>query len=626
MSCFNMFRLSMPLVLLFSLLPGSKASGNALDDAKRALTQGQRDLTRAQDAVKKATDAVTNATKVFNQSRISLDGAINGLRLAEKNAGYAHGLVVQAQTAFTKASEELGRLHSDLTVKQDALTAAKRLVDGLLTSSIVLYDMKWTIRVEYNSVTSSFNAWAELPDGLKITSSALSAAFRGDVPLPEIDPTELLTTAFGFQLDRQCDFDDVIAKIYRNAGANASVYVSTRGLAELLSPEHLADAGVKAVLSGGSTIEGSADEIATGCLNELNGAYAFLQQTASTEADKLLDNIMEAILKGSELDTPTVQIKLFRAQMKYTVKPTGGALQILKYIPSLQKKISQLGLTYSYPRLGFAIVVKNRPVAARGTLQASVGSAKSPSPNSLRLALTSWELPSVGTCGTTSGGIDPTALVSDSLETMAKGIDYSTLQIDTTFPYCLDLRGTPVGKELERLAGNLKIGNQGTATVSRLSFNFHTGQVSAVIDLDAKDVTTLEKAISYAGKTVEDVSSDAVRSWKAAEADVEKVRQQINAATVSVSAASTNLAKRTNDLHVAQDTVNVAKLTWTKATVAVNDAVAMENHRNDDLRNARNAVAQVQSRINDARKLIDHLSHLIPSPPTINHFFGHHHH
>jgi hypothetical protein len=608
----------------FLMAPGSRAEADALEDAKRALTRGQRDLTSAQAAVKKAADAVTDAARLVNQSKTALDRSIVALNNAEKNSGSAHDLVVQAQTAFTKASEELGRLRSDLTAKQNALDAAKSLVDRLLLSSIVLYDMKWTIRIEYNSVTSSFNAWAELPDGLKVTSSALSAAFRGDVPLPEIDPTELIATAFGFQVDRQCDFDAVVAKIYGDAGAGASVYVSTRGLAELLSPEHLADAGVKAVLSGGSTIEGSADEIATGCLNELNGAFAFLQQTASTEANRLLDNIMDAILTGSELDTPTVQIKLFQARMDYVVKPTDGALAMLNYIPSLQKKITQLGLKYSYPRLGFAIIVKNRPVATRGTLQARVGSAKSLSPNALKLALPAASY-QVLELALTSGGIDPMALVSNSLETMVKGIDFSTLPIDTTFPYCLDLRGTALGKELERLAGDLKIGNQATAKLSRLSFNFHTGQISTIIDLDAKDVTTLEKAISLAGKTVEDVSSDAVRSRKAAEADVEKVRQQINAATMNVGAASTNLAKRSNDLHVAQDAVNSAKSTWGKAAAAENAAVAMENHRNDDLRNARSAMAQVQSRINDAQKLIDHLSHLIPSPPPIRHFFGHHH-
>ena len=68
-----------------------------------------------------------------------------------------------------------------------------------------------------------------------MTSSAIKAAFHGDVPLPEIDPAEMVATAFGFQLDRQCTFDDAVAKVYRDAGSNASVYVSD-GLAELLDP------------------------------------------------------------------------------------------------------------------------------------------------------------------------------------------------------------------------------------------------------------------------------------------------------------------------------------------------------------------------------------------------------
>ncbi len=611
-----MFRLRFSLISfvfcsVFCLLPGSRASANPLDDAKRALAQAQRDLNSAKDAVNRAANAYNAAVADVNRRQHDLSQALATLQAKERTLGSDHDLLIAAQHAFTQASDEVARLRNDLNVKQNALNAAESFVNRLLASDIVLYDMKWSIRIEYNSSTGSFNAWAELPDGLKVTSSAIKAAFHGDVPLPEIDPAEMVATAFGFQLDRQCTFDDAVAKVYRDAGSNASVYVSTRGLAELLSPEHAADATVKAVISGGSTIEGSFDEVAQGCLDELNGAYTFLRQTASNEADKLLSNLMDAMITGANLDSPTVQIKPFVAQMNYTVRLTDGSKQLLKYLPSLQKQIDKVGLTYSFPRPGFAVVVKNHPVPVRSALRTQIGTIKSLDPQALKTALpaASYQLlePVLS-----SGSVDPTATITASLESLFKNLDYSALSVDAAFPYCLELSGTPVQTELERLTRNLKIGNQGQAKVSRLSFNFHTGQVSVALDMQAKDVTTLQAALKIVGKTIEEVSDDAVRTWKTAIADVEKAREKVDDAVKTLNAESAVVAKRTSDLFNAQTAVNAATAARNGAKNLLDGALVMENHRSDDLRNARKALADVQSRIGDLERLIQRLSHLIP--------------
>jgi hypothetical protein len=614
---------SLPLVLLLCLLPGLKASANPLDDARRGLAQAPRDLGGANAALSLALNGYNVAQHLVTQRKADLAQAIATLQNKERALGLAHDALVAAQRALAQASDKLGGLRADLAVKQSALAAAESSVTRLLDSNIVLYDMKWSIFIEYNSMAGSFNAWAELPDGLKVTSSAITAAFHGNVPLPEIEPAEMLATAFGFELDRQCTFDNVVANIYADAGSDAVVFTSTRGLSELLSPEHAADATVKAVISGGSTIEGSLDEVATGCLNELNSAYAFLQQSASSEADTLLGNLMDAMITGTKLDTPTVQIKPFVAQMNYTVKLTDGAQQLLKYIPALQQNPAPVGLTFSFPRPGFAIVVKSHPVPTRTALRAQIGTIKSLSPTALKAALpsASYQLlePAL-----TSGSVDPTALITASLETLFKNINYTSMTIDPVYPYCLDLRGTPVQTELERLAGLLKIGNQGEANLSRLSFNFHTGQVSIAIDLRAMDQTTLQKAITLAGKTVDDVSDDSVRTWKAAVAEVANARQQIDAEVKNVSSASDLVARRTGQMVAAHSAVTTAQSMLDRARGLWDDAVGAALHRADDLRNARKAVAQAQSRIGDLENLINRLSHVIP-PISRPHPFPHLH-
>ena len=186
-----------------------------------------------------------------------------------------------------------------------------------------------------------------MPDGLNLPSSAITAAFHGDIPLPEVNPVEMLGASLGFQVEGTCNFDDVTAKIYQEAGSNARVYVSTRALAEVLSPEHAADATTKAILSGGSTIKGTTDELARACLNELNGAYAFLQQAAAAEPQKILGNVMAAILTGKRVETASLEIKPFVAEMNYTVRAAGSS-DLLNYLPELQKKIDNLGMTFPF--------------------------------------------------------------------------------------------------------------------------------------------------------------------------------------------------------------------------------------------------------------------------------------
>ena len=114
-------------------------------------------------------------------------------------------------------------------------------------------------------------------------------------------------------------------------------------------------------------------------------------------------------------------------------------------------------------------------------------------------------------------------LIAPGLEKLFRDLDYSKLAVDQARPFCLDLRRTPVGKEIERLAAKLRMGNEGEATLSRLTFNLHTGQVFAAIDLTARDRTSLQQAINLVGKSVNDLSDETVRNWKASLVDVEKL-------------------------------------------------------------------------------------------------------
>jgi hypothetical protein len=606
--------LAAPIVAVCLLILAPTVHADPLTDAKRALDQASRDLRNANDTVTQANTAfnqalasvsrynqnLTNATAAFGRAENALSGAQNALNVA-------HGVL-------TQATNELSRARADFTNAQQKLTVAEGLMNALLDANLTLYDMQWSVSVEYNALTGSFTSWATFPDGLKVTSSALAEALHGGVPLPEIEPAEALGTALGFKLDKNCTFDTEVASIYQNAGAGASVYVSTRGLSELLSPEHAADASIKAVLSGGSTLEGALDEVARACLSEVNAVRAFLQQVAPTEADKLFGNVMQAIISGTKFESPTVSIHPFTAKMDYTVEVAGGAIALLKYLPNLQKDVDKLHATFSFPRAGFAVIVKSSPVPTRTALHSAIGTVHAIDPNVLRSALSEGSVQLLQVALTADA--DPMTVVSSAIETALKNLDLSTIPIDPAFPYCLDLKGTAVGTALDRLLKNLVIGKQGAATISRFNINFHSGQVSAVVDLRAKDSSSLRDALKLVEKVTTDIDDASLRAWKTATNDLEAVRQQVDVITNRVADASTVVNTRANAMIAAQNAANRAKLVRDRAQGLLNDAEAMENHRAQDLRNARKAVVQVQSRINSLQRLIRQLTPRIP-PITI---------
>src|SRR5262249_20857410 len=148
---------------------------------------------------------------------------------------------------------------------------------------LVLYDMKWSVFAEWNLRTSAFNTWGLMPKGIELTSAELYSVFQGKPTIPSWDRLELLNGCLGSKFERQCDFEMLAKKYDRDAAPTDRVYVSTRGLAELLAAGQFAGSRPRAVFSGGSTIEGSAVELASGCLRELNAVHAFLQDAAPDE-------------------------------------------------------------------------------------------------------------------------------------------------------------------------------------------------------------------------------------------------------------------------------------------------------------------------------------------------------
>ena len=83
----------------------------------------------------------------MNRRQHDLSQALAVLQSRERTLGATHDLLIAAQHASLRPLTKL-RLRNDLNVKQNALNAAESFVNRLLASDIVLYDMKWLIRIE----------------------------------------------------------------------------------------------------------------------------------------------------------------------------------------------------------------------------------------------------------------------------------------------------------------------------------------------------------------------------------------------------------------------------------------------------------------------------------------------
>jgi hypothetical protein len=491
------------------LAPGSRAAERLVDNEKSALGRAERELTKARDELHRAQQELDKATETVAKSEKRLDIAIKCIQVSKDEWGSQHKALVAAQNEVRRGTDNVERIREELDRKRKVEEGLRILRDRVLATEIDLYDMRLSLVIEYNAMTGSFNSWAETPQGPKITSSAISAAFSGGVPLPQFDRAEMLKASLAARVERECTFDDEVARIHRGVADNTRVYVSSRGLSELLASEHAIDGVWKGVLSGLTTTGGSADEVVNGCLRELNAAYAFLQETAPKEADELLKHILPAMLTHDHWETPTVQMRAFRGQMKYTVKQ-GDVTRLMQFLPGLGKKNADIGKTLSVPRHGFALFVRaTAPAGMPKDLKARLGTFKTVGPEVFKSLFhgESYRMlePALARV------VDVSTVIAPGMSKLFRDFDYSRVTHDEKDLSLLDLRKTSISKEFESFAAtNLRIGNCGSARVSRLTFNRQTGQAVIVIDLTAKQRSTLTEAIHVAKKSVEDVNDETV--------------------------------------------------------------------------------------------------------------------
>ena len=222
--------------------PGNLA--RRIHDAENAVSNANTNVNRVASALANArTAAVAQAAILANASRRRVD--------SENVVTVARSLFAAASKKVSDETTHIASLTSDLNLKKTAAAVAQDAVNQLLAKKINLYDMSWSVSVNYNLRSDMQNAWAEFPEGLKFSSSGIESAFQGQLTFPDVNPVDLLGLSLGVTATQHSTYPDEVTKLYEALGPGERLYVSGNGLAELMSPEHFANAGVDAVVSGG---------------------------------------------------------------------------------------------------------------------------------------------------------------------------------------------------------------------------------------------------------------------------------------------------------------------------------------------------------------------------------------
>jgi chromosome segregation ATPase len=95
---------------------------------------------------------------------------------------------------------------------------------------------------------------------------------------------------------------------------------------------------------------------------------------------------------------------------------------------------------------------------------------------------------------------------------------------------------------------------------------------------------------------------------------MEKVREEVDRATNRYGAKVQEVAKRAAELDDANRDFNIANSEWKSAKGLFDEANRAVSHSTDDLNSAKKAFALAESRRNDLKKHIEHLTFISTRP------------
>src|SRR5262249_42340022 len=151
-----------------SLFSGEKDLANPVEDAKRLLDRANHSLDEAEKRFKQSEQSFNQATAIAEDWQRRLTRAMTDVDRRILAVSQSRDSIISAEKTAVQLTNQVTGLHARLKHAEDV---QKAIHEKLLDAEIVLYDMKWSVFAEWNLKTNDFNAWAEMPRGIELTST-----------------------------------------------------------------------------------------------------------------------------------------------------------------------------------------------------------------------------------------------------------------------------------------------------------------------------------------------------------------------------------------------------------------------------------------------------------------------
>lgn len=172
----------------------------------------------------------------------------------------------------------------------DTLTRLPIPNDGIL-----LFDHKTTGSFTYNAYSGTAGYKLTLPGGIELDKSRIKSTFEGSVSVPTIKMEELISELGFIKLQSIRGYEDWAKS--KKEGQNRHVFVSSKRFVDAISDNKVLQEIGWAVLTGGSTTEGSIQTLKEQLILEWADVLAWLERVGEQNGPESAREIVEEILK-----------------------------------------------------------------------------------------------------------------------------------------------------------------------------------------------------------------------------------------------------------------------------------------------------------------------------------------
>lgn len=172
----------------------------------------------------------------------------------------------------------------------DAITRLPIPNDGIL-----LFDHKTSGSFTYNAYAGAAGYKLTLPGGIELDKSRIKATFEGSVSVPTIKMQELISELGFIKLQPVNGYEDWANK--KKESQNRHVFVSSKRFVDAISDNKVLQEIGWAVLTGGSTTQGSIQTLKEQLILEWADVLAWLERVGEQNGAESAREIVEEILK-----------------------------------------------------------------------------------------------------------------------------------------------------------------------------------------------------------------------------------------------------------------------------------------------------------------------------------------